>query len=221
MLASRTGNSAATVGEYDERASRACTLHCGIAMSARLLEQLQSETRAQSCARESQALAFVENCTRDAFRDYLVRSYGFEAPLESACAMAPQVASHSATLRPRTRYIAQDLADLGLPLERLLEVETCPLPLFRDPAQALGWVYVAERNVMTNTLCHRTLASRDPELATHASYLNCYGTATAARWRGFGISFERVAASIDPERIVVSAVESFERLRRWLQLTPA
>ena len=187
------------------------------AMRGRILDMLESETRTESDAATDQALAFVENCTRDGVRDYLVRSYGFEAPLESAVVMSPCLASHSATTRVRTRCIAHDLAELGFPVERLLEVATCPMPPFRDSVPALGWLYVAERNVLTNARCHRELAARDSDLAALASYLHSYGSATAARWRSFGISFERAAADIDPERVAIAAVGSYQQLRSWLR----
>ena len=186
------------------------------AMRARILDMLESATRTEHDAATEQAVAVVEKCTRDGVRDYLVRCFGFEAPLESAVVMAPSLASHSATTRVRTRCIAHDLAELGLPAERLLEVATCPMPPFRDSVPALGWLYVAERNVLTNALCHRVLAAHDPDLAALASYLHSYGSATAARWRSFGISFERAAADIDPERVASAAVGSYKQLRSWL-----
>ncbi|HEY5944986.1 MAG TPA: biliverdin-producing heme oxygenase [Kofleriaceae bacterium] len=186
-------------------------------MRLRVLEKLQSETKQQSCVVEADALGFVDKCSFEHYRDYLVRCYGFEAPFESACALTPCLASHSATTRPRSRYIAQDLVALGFPPERLLELEPCPMQPFRDLNQALGWLYVAERNVMTNSRCHRHLAEHAPDLAARASYLNCYGTSTAARWRSFGITLERAAANGDPERIAAVANESFELLHRWLQ----
>jgi heme oxygenase len=182
-----------------------------------VLERLQTETEAQSSVIEADALGFIDTCSFERYRDYLVRCYGFEAPMESACALTPSLASHTATTRPRTRYIAQDLADLGFPPVRLLELTPCPLQPFRDLSQALGWLYVAERNVMTNSLCHRHLVERAPELAARASYLNCYGPATAARWRAFGITFERAAAKADPDRISEVAVGAFDFLHRWLQ----
>jgi len=185
-------------------------------MRTHVLERLQLVTRLQASTAQAQALAFAANCTLETYRDYLLRAYGFEAPLESACVMTPDLASHNATNRPRTRYIAHDLAELGVSLERLLEVRTCPLPPFRDVSRALGWLYAAERNVLTNNLCHRQLAARDPDLAAKASYLNCYGTASSARWRAFGLALERAAENADADRIAEAAVESYERMRRWL-----
>ena len=188
-------------------------------MRARILEKLQAETRAPCGQTEEAALRFVENGCADRYRDYLVRCYGFEAPFESACVMSPTLASHGATTRPRTRYIAQDLADLGMPPERLLELKPCPLAPFRDLSEALGWFYVVERNVMTNRLCHRRLAETAPALAAQARYLNCYGPTTATRWRSFGLSLERAAAHADPDRIASSAITGFARLHDWLQIT--
>lgn len=185
-------------------------------MRLRILDKLQSETELQRGIAEADALGFVENCSFDRYREYLIRCYGFESPLESACVMNPSLASHTVTTRPRTRYIAQDLSDLGVPPERLLELRPCPLQPFRDVGQALGWLYVAERNVVTNSLCHRHLAACAPELAAHASYLNCYGPATDARWQRFGIMLERAGAKADPDRITAAAIESFDFLHRWL-----
>jgi heme oxygenase len=188
-------------------------------MHLRILDRLQSETHLQSDVVAADALSFVDGCF-ERYRGYLIRCYGFEAPLESACALAPALASHTATSRPRTRYIAQDLVDLGLPPERLLELKPCPLQPFRDLSQALGWLYVAERNVVTNSLCHRHLVARAPELAARASYLNCYGAATAARWRAFGITLELAAVQADVDQIARAAVGAFDFLHRWLQLDP-
>jgi heme oxygenase len=185
-------------------------------MRLRILEKLQAATALQSEKADADALSFVDTCTLDQFREYLVRCYGFEVPLESACAMNPSLAGHNATTRPRTGYIAQDLVELGFPPEKLLELQPCPLQPFRELSQALGWLYVAERNVMTNSLCHRHLAARAPELAARASYLNCYGQETATRWRAFGIALERAAAKTDPDRISTAAVQSFQCLHRWL-----
>jgi heme oxygenase len=186
-------------------------------MQLRILEKLQSETEQQSGVVLADALGFVDTCSFERYRDYLIRCYGFEAPLESACAINPALASHTATTRPRTRYIAQDLVDLGVPPERLLELPRCPLQPLRDLSQALGWLYVAERNVMTNSVCHRHLVERAPELAVRSSYLNCYGSATAARWRAFGITLERTAAKADPDRITEASIAGFDFLHRWLQ----
>jgi heme oxygenase len=185
-----------------------------------ILEKLQTVTEQQSGRADAGALDFVDKCTLDHFRDYLARCYGFEAPLESACVMHASLASHNATTRPRTRYIAQDLVELGVPPEKLLELEPCPLQPFRDLGQALGWLYVAERNVVTNSLCHQHLARRAPELAARASYLNCYGPNTAERWRAFGIALERAAAKTDPDRIAAAAIESFDFLHRWQPVRP-
>jgi heme oxygenase len=190
-------------------------------MQLRILEKLQSETEVQSGIVAADAFAFVDPCSFERYRDYLIRCYGFEAPLESACVLNPSLASHTATTRPRTRYIAQDLIALGVPAERLLELKPCPLQPFRDLSLALGWLYVADRNVVTNSLCHRRLAAHAPELAARASYLNCYGSATASHWRAFGIALERAAAHADADRIIESALGAFEFLHRWLGPEPS
>jgi heme oxygenase len=187
-------------------------------MRARVLEKLQAETRALCGQTEEAALRFVEDGCAERYRDYLVRCYGFEAPVESACAMSPTLASHGATTRPRTRYIAQDLVDLGMPPERLLELKPCPLAPFKDISEALGWLYVIERNVVTNSLCHARLVESAPALAAQARYLNCYGPTTLMHWRAFGVSLERAASHADADLIANAAIDCFGRLYDWLQI---
>ena len=186
-------------------------------MRCRVLDKLQTDTRDHCATAEAEALDFIARCDHEGYRDFLVRSFGFETPLESACVLTPGLASHTATSRPRSRYIAQDLLDLGFAPEKLLELDACRLSPFRDLSQALGWLYVAERNVVTNSLCHRQLAKLAPDLAARASYLNCYGAATEARWHRFGLTLDRTAEQADPEQITVAAVETFELLLRWFE----
>jgi heme oxygenase len=191
-------------------------------MQRHVLDELRKRTRAQSCVADADAFAFVAEGTRASYVDYLLRSYGFEAPIESACVMVPELTSHTDTSRPRTCFIAHDLIDLGFPAEKLLELTPCPLAPFVDVGQGLGWLYVAERNVMTNRICHRMLRERAPALAEHATYLNCYGGRTEERWHHFGEELDLAAEhGIDPERIVAAALESFEFLHRWLKPPPA
>jgi heme oxygenase len=189
-------------------------------MRVRIVDRLRAETEKPGGLAEADAFGFVENCSFERYREYLVRCFGFESPLESACVLTPVLASHGATSLPRTRYIAQDLVDLGFAPEHLLELRPCPMQPFRDLGRALGWLYVAERMVLTNRLCHRMLAGHAPDLAARASYLNCYGTETSARWQAFGFSLEQAAAQADPNRITAAAVESFEFLHHWLQAEP-
>jgi heme oxygenase len=186
-------------------------------MRSCILDRLTMATKEPCVVAEADALEFVAHCDEDQYREYLLRCFGFESPFESACVLAQGLPSPPATTRPRSRYIAHDLAELGVPAEKLLEAPPCPLPPFRDLSQALGWLFVAERNVITNYRCHDELAHRAPDFAARASYLSCYGDNTDARWRWFGDALETAAAHADPERIAEVAAHAYDLLGRWLR----
>jgi heme oxygenase len=186
-------------------------------MRTGILDRLTMATNGSCIVAEADALDFLAQCSGQQYREYLLRCFGFESPLESACALVPRLPSPSATTPPRSRYIAQDLRGIGVPADKLLEAPPCPLPPFRDLGQALGWLFVAERNVGTNQRCFDQLARHDPDLAAHASYLNCYGANTEARWRWFGDALETAAARADVDRIADVAIEATELLGRWLR----
>lgn len=77
---------------------------------------------------------------------HLVADYGFQAPLESALAMTPELA-HEIDLRERARtsWIVQDLLLLGLGPAKIARLPQCGAIMpFRDIVEALGWAYVGE-----------------------------------------------------------------------------
>jgi heme oxygenase len=81
-----------------------------------MIERLNEETRSHhvECEADFDVLFDVETTPRHYLR-YLVRQYGFEAPLESTLAMTPNV-ELMIDLKERMKagYIAQDLMALGL-----------------------------------------------------------------------------------------------------------
>ena len=77
---------------------------------------------------------------------YLVKLYGFEAPLESAVSVAPGICELlDLGGRHKTNLILHDLVALGVPLGRVLEIPHCQIVAFDDLRVALGWLYVSER----------------------------------------------------------------------------
>src|SRR5262245_52248507 len=110
--------------------------------------RMNTETRAHHAAADESWLALLRSDLRKA--DYvhqLARVYGFEAPLESACAYTPGLAS---VIEPRqltkSGLIAQDLLALGLKPTDLAELSQClAIMPFQTTAEALAWMYVIER----------------------------------------------------------------------------
>lgn len=155
---------------------------------------------------------------------FLMRCYGFEAPLESALATTPQL-DRLLDLRERTRagLLAQDLMALGLRPVDVAELPQClSIPQFRGAAEALGWMFLVERAALSHNVLGRHLDTRLPELMSKASaYLTAHAGQVGTRWRAYGVALEQVAthpAIID--RVTTAAGEAFRCFRRWVRQAP-
>ena len=162
---------------------------------------------------------FKATSTVEDYRSYLVRLYGFLAPLETALAATdglPQLLD--LTPRAKAPLIAHDLLALGVSMH---EIQALPrytsVPVFRGPATALGWMYVAERPMLASAVIRRHLATRLPtEIGDASSYLSCYVGLIGTMWRELGEVMDRIATtSTLADRIVLSACDAFRALNRW------
>ena len=154
------------------------------------------------------------------YRDYLVRCYGFEAPLESALALSSSL-DQMLDLRGRARagLIAQDLLRLGLRPSTVAELPLClTVPQFRGTAEALGWMFVVERAALAHAIIRRHLLTCLPETMLKASaYLQSAGGLLGTRWRQFGSALDEIAQHpAVADRIVASSNEAFRCQRRWV-----
>ena len=187
-----------------------------------MIERLNEETRSHhvECEADFDVLFDVETTPRHYLR-YLVRQYGFEAPLESTLAMTPNV-ELMIDLKERMKagYIAQDLMALGLRAAQVAELPQClAIPQFRGAAEALGWMYVIERTTLAHSVLRRHLLTRLPrEMRNASNYLSCYTGVVGTRWRKFGATLDDVAQTPElANRIVTAANEGFRCQRRWIQ----
>lgn len=163
---------------------------------------------------------FRPHVSVDDYRDYLVRSYGFEAPLESALALSSSL-DMMLDLRSRARagLIAQDLMRLGMRPSAVSELPMClTVPQFRSTAEALGWMYLSERAALAHSIIRRHLMTCLPEAMVNASaYLQSAGGLLGTRWRQFGAALDEVATHpAVADRILASANEAFRGHRRWM-----
>ncbi len=104
-------------------------------------------------------------------RDYLfhlVAVYGFEAPLESAFALTPRFQLYvDLRERARTSWIVQDLLRLGLRPAKIARLPQCKAIVpFRDPAEALGWMYLLEHVTQHHDAMRANLAFELPSAPT-------------------------------------------------------
>jgi heme oxygenase len=185
-----------------------------------MVERLTEETRVHHAEADSEVDAlFRQDVTATQYLLYLMRVYGFEAPLDSAIAMTPKL-ELVLDLRARSRagFLAQDLMALGV---RPAEVTALPLclaiPQFRSVAEAMGWLFVVERTTLAHSLIRRHLMTRLPrEMEVASAYLSSYEGVVGKRWQELGAALDHVARHpAVAERIVSSANDAFRCRRNW------
>src|SRR5688572_10190559 len=106
------------------------------------LARLTVET-ANSHASIGQALLGpLEFPTATGYRRFLCTLYGFQAPLEAALVMTPQIDLDFVQQRSKAGRMASDLMSLGFTRREFhLLSRRQVIPSFANPAQALGWLY--------------------------------------------------------------------------------
>jgi heme oxygenase len=187
-----------------------------------MIERLNEETRLHHGDTDTDIDSlFRPDATPTQYMLYLMRVYGFEAPLESSLLMTPAL-DLMINLRERSRssLIASDLMHLGLRATDVAELPQClVIPNFRGAAEALGWMYVIERATLGHSVIRHHLLTRLPaEMKTASTYLSAYAGLVGTRWRQFGTTLDHVARHpAIADRIVASANEAFRCQRRWLQ----
>jgi heme oxygenase len=187
----------------------------------RVLTRLNEETQVHHAEADADIdrYLFREGVSAFDYRTYLVRWYGFLAPLEAALAMAPELDPIiDVRGRAKAALVAHDLLALGMTMSEVNELPQClSIPTFRGPAAALGWMYIAERPVLASAVIRGHLSTHLPsEMACASAYLMCYAGQVGAMWRALGESMDRVAStSAIADRLIVAAHDSFRALHRW------
>jgi heme oxygenase len=185
-----------------------------------MVERLTDETRVHHGEADFDIDALFSNdVTTSHYLVYLMRVYGFEAPLDSAISMTPKL-ELVLDLRARSRagFLAQDLMALGV---RPAEVTALPLclaiPQFRSVAEAMGWLYVVERTTLAHNVIRRHLTTRFPlEMGVASAYLSSYEGIVGKRWQELGAALDHVARHpAVAERIVSAANDAFRCRRNW------
>jgi len=180
-------------------------------MLARLKRNAQSEHVAANIDRLS---PLHLPPSTDAYRDYLVRIFGFEAPVEAAVAATPGVAELlNLESRSHLRQLKADLTTLGVP--NVEELRLCrAVPHFISATEALGWLYVVEHNATLHAQVRRHI---DKRLGTVAStYLAAGEQQGPSRIQELGAVLDRFAREPQAARQVVEAVKlAFRRQRQW------
>lgn len=187
----------------------------------RVLTRLNEETQVHHAGADSDIdrYLFCDGVSAIEYRTYLIRLYGFLAPLEAALAMAPEL-DQAIDVRSRAKaaLVAHDLLALGMTMTEVNELPQClSIPTFRGPAAALGWMYIAERPLLASAVIRGHLSTYLPsEMACASAYLMCYAGQVGAMWRMLGESMDHVASTgAIADRMIVAAHDAFRALHRW------
>jgi len=159
----------------------------------------------------------VPKVTRAEYMDRLATAYGFTAPFEAACAYTPGLRD-TLDLRARSRAgrLAQDLLELGLTPSELSAVPSCfPIAPFASRIEALGWLYVIERDTILHENVRRHLVAELPEVRGATAYLSSYRDVTGARWQELGRVLDRLVPHDQRDELLAAAHAGFRCLLEW------
>jgi heme oxygenase len=190
-------------------------------MGSWMIGRLDLETRIHHADADAVCdLLFRPDTAAGDYLLYLVRQYGFHAPLESALAMTPGL-ELLIDLKERFRagYIAEDLLSLGLRPTELTELPQCmAIPHFTSAATALAWMYVSERATLQHGVLRGHLLTTLPsELPRAQTYLSSYAGLAGSRWRQFGQALDGYARTTAvADEIVEAAHTAFRARAQWM-----
>ncbi len=178
----------------------------------RTLERLDKQTAVHRCVADADRLALTDNpATEHRYTSYLVRTYGFQAPLESAFAIMPGLEAHvDLSHRVWSGVLASDLVALGYPIEQILDAPVRTRAPFRTLTEALGWLYVAEQTRNGHQLLRHYLGTKLARVSRAA----CVTRVTKCQWAELADALEHAAPADALEQAVVDA---FEAQHRWFR----
>jgi heme oxygenase len=155
--------------------------------------------------------------TTELYRNFLSRVFGFEAAVETALGMTPGL-DEVVDLRSRVhlRLLKSDLTALGVSGTSQMPRCRGVLP-FQSCTQALGWMYVIERNFLLHGILRRHLEMRLPaQLAIAGSYLAGNERAVGTRMRELGAVLDAVASPLwVADEVVAAAHTAFRCQHGW------
>lgn len=181
------------------------------------LDCLRRETRFHQCVSDADRIALTGRPpTLTGYVSYLAKMYGYEAPLESALSVAPDLAKHlDVSNRMKAATLGTDLVALGFPPANLLALPVCAFEPLRSLPQALGWLFVSEKN-RTGHQLFRTYLSHELPAVLDGSTPGITRT-SADDWR----QFERVLEGIVTrdsralDKVIEAAIEAYDCQHYW------
>ncbi|HTL32617.1 MAG TPA: biliverdin-producing heme oxygenase [Kofleriaceae bacterium] len=179
-----------------------------------MLVRLGLETTQHHAPADEDRLAALSYSSIDEYRAFLLRVFGFEAPIEEAIGMLRQLEVRFVRDRARSPLLKSDLLALGLSESQLAEAPRSSAISIRTVADALGWMFVLERQTLLAGLVRRQLQQK-LGASIPVEYLGAYGETPGARLRELGTRLGNLAHVHTPAAIVDAAHTAFRAQRQW------
>jgi heme oxygenase len=181
-----------------------------------MLSRIGRDTRSHHATADGDRLALMDVASVAEYRAFLARIYGFEDAVESAVAGLCDRDMISAGTRSRLESLRADLVWLGA--QELDSVSRYRGVFVRTAAEALGWLFVIERQTLLAGLIRRYLANRIPNaVPVAARFLDDASRNAGVRFRRFGDALAALAqdhkASV--ESIAMAAASAFRHRHVW------
>ena len=174
------------------------------------LERLRVATRLHQCVANSDRMALTASLSEASYVEYLVKLYGFEAPVEAALSIVPELAPLRQGQYCTSAALVTELCAHKFPAATLLEVPMFRHASFTSTTAALGWFYVALRSRDTHELLRSFLARSNPNLALCSVNLR-----TAPElWQQVERAFDCAG---DSDAIIAAALDAFDAQHQWLR----
>ena len=197
-----------------------------------ILKRLKTATSATHTALEDQLPLMNVDLSREEYRQFVGRFFGFYAPLEVQLMASPhwQQLAFDYTPRQKTPRLAKDLLALGSTATDLAAMRRCTdLPDCTTPEQLLGCLYVIEGATLGGRSITRHLQNQlglTPE--SGGAFFDGYCAQTGSHWKAFctmlsenadrqmGNSADHFSVDSRHAAIVAGANQTFETLTHWL-----
>lgn len=179
-----------------------------------MLVRLGLETSHHHAPADDDRLAALSITTLAHYRAFLIRVFGFEAPIEEAVARVCELDMRFIRDRARMPLLRRDLVALGYSERQFSQFARAPGISIRTGAEALGWMFVLERQTLLAGLVQRQIKQT---LGPHTplAYLGASGDRPGARFREFGTRLGDLARTHSPTTIIEAANAAFRIQRQW------
>ena len=183
-----------------------------------MLARLERDTAAHHAAAEADLFTVLDEPTFARYRCFLAAVYQFEYAVEARLVCVDALPIRFVTSLLKSGALCTDLLALGIDAAvHDVFARRFDAPRFADAHDALGWLYVVQRNTLQHASLFRALAPRlRSPLQSAAHYLTFHARNVHERWHELGAVLDRAAATPEhANRIAGAADAAFIAQHRW------